>query len=192
MSVVLMTSTVQRIRYLKGTFDLKLRYSKGNDDNFHAYSDADWASDVDKRRSCSGNAVMLMNGIISWDSKRQPIVALSSTEAEYISLSSVIREVIWLKQLSDEICPTLVKTTNVYCDNQSSIKLAKTDAFKPRTKHIDIRYHHIRDKISEGVIAVKYLPTEEMTADILTKALTSEKFEHCRNKMGFISLSGQE
>lgn len=148
------------------------------------YSDADWGSDVDERRSCSGYVIKLCGGDVCWGSKRQPIIALSSTEAEYIALSSSVKEVFWLKQLAEEIDNELGKTAKVFCDNQGALKLAETEAFRPRTKHIDIRYHHIRELIEQKVIEIHYLPTEVMIADSLTKEVNSEKHKSCANDMG--------
>lgn len=108
------------------------------------YSDSDWASDPDKRRSCAGHLIRMSNGAISWSSKRQATVALSSTEAEYMAISSAVCDVIWVKQLGDEIDAKFQTSIPIFCDNESALKLAKTDAFRPRTKHIDIRYHHVR------------------------------------------------
>jgi hypothetical protein len=178
-------AAVKRIfRYLKGTVNLKLTFSNRKLDGLQVFSDADWGSDPDKRRSCSGIVVKLSGGAISWSSKRQPIVALSSTEAEYIALSSAVCESIWIKQLMDELDKTLAERIKIYCDNQSSIKLAENDAFRPRTKHIDIRYHNIRDYVKKEVIDISYVPTEKMTADSLTKSVTKEKTIFCRENMG--------
>lgn len=139
---------VKRIfRYLKGTIDAKLILHLNGNVKMHAFTDADWASEIDKRRSCSGYVIKMSNAAISWNSKRQPIVALSSTEAEYIALSSTVREVIWLRQLAQELTHDCEDPTVIYCDNQSSIKLAASEAYRPRTKHIDVHFHHTRDKI---------------------------------------------
>lgn len=114
------------------------------------YSDSDWASDVDKRRSCSGHVILMSNGAISWSSKRQPTVALSSTEAEYMAISSATCDIIWAQQLISELDKNFDRRTILFCDNESAEKLALSDAFRPRTKHIDIRYHHVREKIAQG------------------------------------------
>lgn len=178
-------TAVKRIfRYLLGTSDYRLRYSKNNRIEIIAFSDADWASEIDMRRSCTGYLVNMQNAAIIWCSKRQPIVALSSTEAEYIALSSVTCEVIWVKQMLKEIYIDNKKPVTVYCDNQSTIKLAECDAFKPRTKYIDIRYHHIRKEIKENNIFVKFVPSAEMAADALTKPMTKEKLTFCAQHMG--------
>lgn len=175
---------VKRIfRYLKGTTDAKLRFTK-SDGGVVAYSDADWASEVDQRRSCSGFIIKLANASICWMSKRQSIVALSSTEAEYIALSSVTCELKWLKQLADELDKKIAKTITIFCDNQSSIKLASSDAYRPRTKHIDIRFHHIRELIEAKTIDIKFVPTDKNAADALTKAVSAEKTQYCSKTMG--------
>lgn len=181
-------TAVKRIfRYLRGTTDLKLRYEKTKSGRLTAYSDADWASEIDRRRSCSGYLIKMAGASICWSSKRQSIVALSSTEAEYIALSSAVCEIIWLKQLADEINREIAKKVTVFCDNQSTIKLSESDAFRPRTKHIDIRYHHLREKIEAGVIDIEYIPTGEMAADSLTKAVTAEKHNFCNEAMGLVT-----
>lgn len=176
---------VKRIfRYLKGTTDHKLIYQVNGNPNMHAFSDADWGSEVDDRRSCSGYVLKMSNAAISWASKRQSIVALSSTEAEYIALSSAVREVIWMRQLAQEVDEKFNGPTIINCDNQSSIRLAESEAYRPRTKHIDIRHHHTREKIEDKTISIEFCPTANMTADSLTKAVTREKTEFCTNQMG--------
>lgn len=180
-------NAVKRIfRYLRGTVELKLRYTTGNSVQLHAFCDADWASDIDRRRSCTGFLTKLSNAAISWCSKRQPIVALSSTEAEYIAMSAAVCEITWIKQLYDELDMGVAKNVVLYCDNQSTIKLSESEAFRPRTKHIDIRYHHLRDKVEDGIIGIEYVSMERMAADSLTKAVTREKHQFCTGKMGLV------
>lgn len=175
---------VKRIfRYLRGTMNAKLRYTKSND-GITAYSDADWGSEIDGRRSCSGYVINISNASVCWMSKRQAIVALSSTEAEYIALSSATCELIWLKQLADELDKNIAKNITIYCDNQSTIKLGASDAYRPRTKHIDIRYHHIRQLIEAKVVDIKFVPTTQNAADALTKAVSAEKTNYCSKAMG--------
>lgn len=181
-------AAVKRIfRYLSGTINFKLKYTKGKGMDLHAFCDADWASDVDKRRSCTGFVTKMSNAAISWSSKRQPIVALSSTEAEYIAISSAVGEIMWLRQMANEMNADMVKKVTLYCDNQSAIKLAESDAFRPRTKHIDIRYHHLREKVDAGIIDIVFTPGEFMTADSLTKAVTKEKHRFCSTQFGLVA-----
>lgn len=176
---------VKRIfRYLRGTINYKLKYSREGSTAMHCYSDSDWASDIDKRRSCAGQTIIMSNAAISWSSKRQCTVALSSTEAEYMALSSAVCDVIWTQQLAAEIDIKFQCKTKIYCDNESAIKLSLSDAFRPRTKHIDIRYHHLREKVECGVIDILHVPTEENVADMLTKPVTKQKQQSCSFGIG--------
>lgn len=176
---------VKRIlRYLKGTVEFKLHYTKNGNKNLVGYTDSDWASDVDKRRSCSGNVFKLSNGAISWYSKRQQTVALSSTEAEYMAMASCVQESIWLKQFGCELDKSFEGPVHLLCDNQSAIQLANCDGYRQRTKHIDIRHHYIREKVENGTVVIKYIPTDEMAADNLTKAVIKDKQNFCSKEMG--------
>lgn len=138
-------AAVKRIfRYLQGTLAYKLRYTGGESSTMLCYTDSDWASDTDSRRSCAGYVVTMSNGATSWSSKRQLTVALSSTEAEYMALSSAVSDVLWLQQLVTELDSNGKKKIAILCDNTSAISMAENDAFRPRTKHIDIRHHYVR------------------------------------------------
>ncbi|KPJ07592.1 Copia protein [Papilio machaon] len=176
------------MRYLKGTEGYKLTYKCNSGENMsHGYCDADWASSEDDRRSCTGYTFLFQGGAISWNSKRQPTVALSTTEAEYMSLSSCIQEALWLKQFQESFWPVLENEPMIiYSDNQSSIKLSGTDGHHPRTKHIDVRHHFIRDKVAAGAIDVQYIQSDMMVADALTKATPYPKLIYCASKMGLI------
>lgn len=112
-------------------------------------------------------------------------MALSTTEAEYMSLSSCVQEALWLKQFHEDLWPLLKNETMViYSDNQSSIKLSGTDGYHSRTKHIDVRHHFVRDKVHEGAIDVRYVQTDMMVADALTKATSLPKLAFCSRMMG--------
>lgn len=175
------------IRYLKGSINLKLVYSKIGNQQLSGYTDADWASDVDKRRSCTGYVFKMCNGAVSWNSKRQPTVAASSTEAEYMSLSSAVQEVMWLKQFGQDFDIELkTEAVKIGCDNQSTIKLAESDGFRARTKHIDVRHHVVREKVEDSTIRVEYIPTDLMVADSLTKAVPRTKHSFCTKGMGLV------
>ena len=133
----------------------------------------------------TGYLFKLSNAAISWGSKRQPTVALSSTEAEYMALSSATNELLWVKSLVDKLDPSQENITiPIFSDNQSAISLASIDGYNSRTKHIDIRHHHIREKIKESIVSLNYIPTERMTADILTKAVPGSKTQFCSKEMG--------
>lgn len=179
------TAAKRVLRYLKGTIDTKLAYSNDDRNNFLAFCDADWASNIDDRRSCSGYVFMYQGGAISWCSKRQPTIALSTTEAEYMALSSTVQESSWLNQF---ICQFNLggqsQSIRIFCDNTSALDLAKSTGYSARTKHIDVRHHFLREHIETGQINLVHIPTVEMVADVLTKPLNSKKHRFCSEGMG--------
>ncbi|GMF35686.1 unnamed protein product [Phytophthora lilii] len=150
-----------------------------------SYSDADWAGDVEIRRSTSGYAFMMNGGCISWRSKMQRTVALSSTEAEYMALTEATQEAICLKAFLCELCEMKSdKAVKIYEDNQGSIALAKNPEFYKRTKHIYIRYHFVREKVEDGQVVLQYCSTKGMKVDLMTKPITAVQFESLRSKLG--------
>lgn len=162
------------LRYLKGTKDLKLTYSKDVKFNLEGFVDSDWGSDVSDRKSYTGYVFKCSGGAISWKSCKQKTVALSSTEAEYMAIIDACKEAIYLRNLINEIHGGFNCIT-VYNDNQGANKLCYNPVFHERSKHIDIRYHFIRDNIEKGIVKVDYLNTNEMIADVLTKSLGNVK-----------------
>lgn len=179
--------TVKRIfRYLKGTIDVGLLYSKN--DNFEVYSDADFAGDLKTRKSTSGVVSMFANAAITWQSKKQQCVALSTTEAEYVSAALATKEIIWLKKLFDE-CSIVIPKYTLFVDNMSAIKLVKNPEFHQRSKHIDVKYHFIRDSFQKGEIDVQFVKSEDQIADIFTKALPKPRFVYLREHLGLRSKS---
>uniref|UniRef100_H3H993 Integrase catalytic domain-containing protein n=1 Tax=Phytophthora ramorum TaxID=164328 RepID=H3H993_PHYRM len=144
------------LRYLQATPTHGLEFSREDSLGMCGYSDADWAGDIESRRSTSGYAFMMNGGCISWRSKKQRTVALSSTEAEYMALSEATQEAVWLKvflcELGEMASDEAVK---IYEDNQGSIALAKNPQFHKRTKHIDIRYHFVREKVEDGQVVLQ-------------------------------------
>ncbi|KAJ3494811.1 hypothetical protein NLJ89_g10732 [Agrocybe chaxingu] len=127
---------------------------------------------------------MVDGGAVSWSSKKQELVTLSTTEAEYVAATHAAKEAVWLRRLLSELFLAPSVATTLYGDNQSAIALAHGGQYHSRTKHIDIRYHFIRYIIEAGSIKLIYTPTNEQTADILTKALPSIKAKHFANAMG--------
>lgn len=177
-------TAVKRImRYIKQTVNYCILYRYSDDGDLHGYCDSDFASDVDKRRSCTGFVFKLAEGAVSWGSKRQQTVALSTTEAEYMAMSFATQEAIWLRQFINQFgiqIPPIV----MLCDNQSAMAVAKEDSFRARTKHIDVKHHHIRDQLTNGVITIEYVSTNENVADVLTKAVSGLKQKYCSTGMG--------
>jgi hypothetical protein len=175
------------LRYLRGTPTLGITY-RPPPMRLQGYSDADWAGDIDTRRSTTGFVVMLNNGAVAWKSRRQPTVALSTMESEYMALTEASKELKWIKTLLTELdCKSNIDATDLFSDSQSAIALAKNPVSHARAKHIDIRHHFVREAIDDKIIWVQYIPTAEMTADSLTKALGREKHEKCTARMGMTS-----
>jgi len=167
------------LRYLKGTINLNLvlgRRTKGGFD-LVGWTDSNWAQDPDNCRFTSGFAFDVGGGVISWSSKKQPTVATSSVEAEYIASANATKEAIWLRTLLKELDSPQTKATIIHADNQGSIALAHNPVSHSRAKHIDIRHHFIRERIECGEISLEYVSTKKMIADIFTKALPCESFE---------------
>ena len=177
-------SAVKRIfRYLRGSATLGIQLgSSKTPQKLQCYSDSDWARCLDTRRSTTGY-LTLLGGPISWQSKKQPTVALSSTEAEYLALGEAVKEVFLMKSLLGELGEAQEGPVDVLEDNQGCIALAKNPVSHARSKHIDIRHHFIRDAVEEGVINLVYCRTDEMLADILTKPLPREQFIKLRTWM---------
>ena len=176
---------VKRImRYLKGTLNYGLLYKKSKLNTCVGYSDADWAGDVNDRKSTSGYIFQVGGTAVSWKSQKQSCTALSTAEAEYVALSQAAQEAIWLRQLNSDLLSDSCEPTVLYEDNQAAICLSKNPQSHGKSKHIDIRYHFIREQVSKGTIEVKYCPTNDMIADILTKGLGKEKFHKLRRLAG--------
>jgi hypothetical protein len=165
------TRALRVLKYLKGTINYKITYTSDKSRTLFGYSDSDWAGDFGNRRSTSGYVFMLAGAAISWSSKRQNVVALSSAEAEYIALTHAAQEAIYLRGLLEDLRSQPDRSTLIYSDNQSCIRIATNQVTSNRTKHIATKFHFIRDKIEAQEINLEYLPSEEMTADALTKAV---------------------
>ena len=176
------------LRYIKGTLDYGILFSGSKEIVLSGYSDSDWASDVDSRKSYSAYIFQLCGGPISWRCKKQSIVALSSTEAEYVALSMASQESIWLRRLLSGIGFKQTNATTIKEDNQGAICLSKNPTEHPRTKHVDIRHHFIRQMIEIKEVKVEYCPTNEMLADALTKGLSRDKFERLRAAMHVVQI----
>ena len=164
-------------------------YFNKDENILSAYSDADWAGDLNDHKSSSGYISMLSGGAVSWKSRKQTCVALSTAEAEYVALANAAQEVIWMRQLMENLECKQSEPTVVYEDNQAAICIAQNPQHHNKTKHIDIKYHFVREKVADSTIQLKYCPTNEMSADMLTKGITYEKFATLRNKCGVKDMS---
>lgn len=165
------------ISYLIGTVSMGIEYrTEGSKTKLEGYSDADFASDVETRRSTTGYAFCMAGGIVTWASQRQKLVSLSTTESEYVAAATASKEAVWLRILLTDIGYHCDESTVLYIDNQSAIRLVLNPEFHKRTKHIDVKYHYIREKVENREIRVAFVPTEAQLADVFTKALPRNRF----------------
>ena len=174
------------LRYLQGTVDYGLDYRQGDGVRLAGYTDSDWAGCASDRKSTSGCCFGLGSAVVSWFSRKQQSVALSSAEAEYMAASLASCEAIWLRKMLFGLFGQPLRPSVIYCDNQSCIKLTENPVFHDRSKHIGIRYHFIRDYVQKGAVKLEYISTDEQVADILTKALPRGKHVYFRDKMGVV------
>jgi hypothetical protein len=183
------------LRYLSGTRNFSLKYDKHNQENTPiGYSDSDWAGDAD-RRSTGGFVYKLAGGAISWKSKKQTSVALSTLEAEYMAASEAAKEAIWIKRLVKNLrldnLQKLTPSPLIYIDNLGCIQNIQNPRHHERTKHIDIRYHFVRELVENKSIEIQHISSEENTADILTKALPRDAHEHHVRGLGLGLISSE-
>ena len=170
------------LRYLQGSINYGLQFKAG-DTVLIGYSDADWAWDLDSRRSTSGY-VFKIGATVSWSSRRQATVTRSTTEAEYVALSNASQEAIWIRQLLSDMGFGVNGAATLFEDNNGAVDLSKNPKHHNRTKHIDIAHHFTRERVATGELIVIYCPTDQMLADIMTKGLGRYKFEEFRNMLG--------
>jgi hypothetical protein len=169
------------LRYLAGTAAFGLVFGGG--EGLVGYTDADYAGCPDTRRSTGGYLFMMGGAAISWSAKRQPTVSLSTVEAEYVAASQAVREAVWLKLLEEEL-DVHGGAVNIYADNQGAIKLLKNPVISARSKHIEVAYHFARERVQRGDVEFKFVRSEEMLADVLTKALPKPKHLYCVQGIG--------
>jgi hypothetical protein len=168
---------------VNGTSDYGIMYSHCENSILYGYCDADWAGSADDRKSTSGGCFFLGTNLISWFSKKQNCVALSTAEAEYIAAGSSCSQLVWMKQMLKEYNVEQDALT-LYCDNMSAINISKNPVQHSKTKHIDIRHHFIRDLVENKIVTLEHVGTKEQVADIFTKALDAVQFEKLRGKLG--------
>lgn len=172
------------IRYLASTINKKLRLSSAGTLELICFVDADWAGGHTDRKSTSGYVFRFGNGAIAWSSRKQTSVVMSSTEAEYIAASQASKELLWLRQLLEDLHIPIKGLFVINEDNQGCIRLIESDQCGRRSKHIDVCYHQIRDLRERNVINIRYCPTSEMLADLMTKPLAKERFLELTRHLG--------
>ena len=171
------TAAKRILRYLKKTKDMKIAFQKNaqNVTSLHAYADADWASNPDDRKSITGYIFMSRNAPLSWCSRRQPTIALSTAEAEYMSACAAAQEAVWLRKIFKD-----PPTIEIFDDNQAAIALTQSPCNHTRSKHIDTRFHYLRERVLAKDVKLTYIPSSENIADIFTKPLPRPLFEKFR------------
>ena len=167
------------MRYIHGTVDVGLKFQRNDKPSQYSvgYVDSDYAGDLDKRRSTTGYVFTMAGGPVSWRSTLQSTVALSTTEAEYMAVTEAFKEAIWLHGLINDLGISQEHIT-VLCDSQSAICLAKNSVHHARTKHIDVRFHFVREILNEGDILLEKISTADNPADMMTKVVSGIKFQH--------------
>ncbi|XP_019179517.1 PREDICTED: uncharacterized protein LOC109174716 [Ipomoea nil] len=175
------------LRYVKGTISYGLRLSASASSTIHGFSDSDWAGCPIDRKSTSGYAVFLGDNLISWLSRKQRTVARSSTEAEYKALADVSAEVTWVVSLLRELGLHSGEPSTLWCDNLGATYLCANPVFHARTKHVEIDFHFVRDKVASGDLVVNFVSTKDQLADIFTKPLPGPRFAALRDKLNIVA-----
>ncbi|KAK2989521.1 hypothetical protein RJ640_005413 [Escallonia rubra] len=182
-------SAVKRIfKYLSSTLNLGLWYPRSSSLDLVGFSDSDYAGCLVDRKSTSGTCQFLGDALVSWHSKKQTSVALSTAEAEYVAAESCCAQVLWMRQTLRDFGVS-IDHIPIMCDSSSAIDISKNHVQHSRTKHIDIRHHFLRDNVQKGLIELKKVGSEDQLADILTKPLAESSFCSLRHRLGMCHLS---
>lgn len=181
-STVDWTEAKRVVRYLKGTKHLYLKLGETEPSNLIGYADADWAENKRDRKSNSVFLFTYNGGAIAWACRKQSCVTLSTTEAEYVALAEASQETIWIRRLLDDFEEGQPTATIIYEDNQSCLKLITNKWHSNRTKHIDTKYHFVRNLAVKGIINPQYCPTKNMIAHLLPKPLGHIKLKDFREQ----------
>lgn len=176
------------LRYLKSTSEYCITYSRKKEFKLVGFSDSDWAADQISRRSIGAYVFLLANGPVSWSCKKHSTVCLSSTEAEYKSLTLAAKECVWIRRCLRNLDQGQQQATKLYCNNQGAIALTANPIFHSQTKHIDIAHHFIHEVVAAGEVHLEYVHTAKNLADLLTKSLPSSvHLRHCEQ----LNLNGE-
>jgi hypothetical protein len=170
------------LRYVQGTLNYDIEYVRDQSTTLIGFCDADWARSENDNRSTSGYAFSFGSGAFSWASVKQNTMALSTSEIEYVLASEAIAHAIWLRIVLDDFGEMQTEATLLFCDNMSAISMVKNPVFHQRTRHINRKYHFIREALQKGVINIQFCRSEEQLADIFTKALSKDRFKQLRLK----------
>lgn len=178
-------ATKSILRYLKGTTEHGIFYKRREGSTgLVAYIDSNYAGDLDDRRSTYGFVFLISSGVVSWYSKKQPVISLSTTEVEYIVATLCSYQCIWLRRILEQLGEEQKEGTEIFYDNRSTIQLSKNHVFYGRSKHIGVKFHFLMDLVNEGTVKLKFCCSEEQVADIMTKSLKLEQFEKLCDMLG--------
>jgi histone deacetylase 1/2 len=181
-------AAVKRIlRYIRGTLKFGLKIRKSNSTLVSAFSDADWAGCPDDRRSTGGFAVFLGSNLISWTARKQATVSRSSTEAEYKALANATAELMWVQKLLTELGVRHPSAARLWCDNIGAKYLSMNPVFHARTKHIEIDFHFVRERVAQKLLEIRFIGTDDQLADGFTKPLSVKKLEAFRHNLNLMS-----
>ena len=161
-----------------------LQYGGKSDIKLDVYSDVDYAGDLDSARSTSGFAMFIGSSLVSWASRRQPVVAKSTTEAEYIAANDAGSKAVWFRSFLEELGYPQMSATPLHIDNQSAIKVGKNPEHHSRMKHLNTKYHWLREQVEDKAFTLDYVPTDKMPADVLTKPLDRVVHERMCHLLG--------
>jgi len=181
-------SAVKRIlRYVRGTMHHGLKIRKCNSMLISAFSDAGWAGDVDDRRSTGGFTVFIGSNLVSWTARKQATVSRSSTEAEYKALANATAEMVWVQKLLTELGVPHPRMARLWCDNLGAKYLSANPMFHARTKHIEIDFHFVRERVAAKLLDIRFINSADQVADGFTKALSAAKLKLFRSNLNLVS-----
>jgi hypothetical protein len=176
------------LRYVAGTLNFGLWYTKSDGNQLSGYTDSDFPGSLDDRKSTSGHGFHLGSNLISWASKKQPIVSIYSAEAEYVTATSASCQVVWLRRILKDMSHIEKDPTPIFYDNTSAIAQSKNHVFHKKSKHIDTRFHFIRELVNNGNIVLQFYGCRDQIVDIFTKPLGKSVFDFQRQHLGIISV----
>jgi hypothetical protein len=179
------------LRYVNETKYFGIKYSTSEDFKLIGYTDNDCGGSIDDRKSTSRYTFHYGIGMVSWASRKHPIVTLSSAEVEYVAATSSTCQAVWMRIILKDLLQEQQEPTTVLCDNNSAILLSKNHVFHKKTNHIDTRYHFIRELVNNKEICLEFCKSKEQIADIFTKVLARDAFQHLRNNLGVHTITDE-
>ncbi|RVW20357.1 hypothetical protein VitviT2T_022833 [Vitis vinifera] len=183
-----MSAVMQILRYLKSSPGKGLMFSKNDHLRVEGYTDADWAGNIMDRKSTSGYFTFVGGNLVTWRSKKQKVVALSSAEAKFRGMAKGLCELLWLRRLLTEIGFAPDSEMMLFCDNKVAIDISHNPIQHDRTKHVEVDRHFIKQNLDAKIIQFPFVKSEDQLADILTKAVSSKIFHHSLDKLGLIDI----